>query len=172
MRNFLHSIVHLSGVLNDFVGRTLAWLLPMMTAVSLTVIICAAVFRAGWVWLGELTVYMHAMLLMLGAAYTLRADGHVRIDIFYSRMSPRGQAWVNLGGSLFLLTPICLFILYYSLPYVASSWRVLEVSPEGEGLPAVFLLKTCMPLAVALLLLEGLSLAAKSLLTLLPPKSA
>ncbi|MGI9298261.1 MAG: TRAP transporter small permease subunit [Gammaproteobacteria bacterium] len=141
-----------------------------MTVVTLAVIAGAAGFRAGRIWASELVVYMHAFLFMLAAAYTLRHDGHVRIDVFYGRFSARGRAWINLAGAVFLLLPTCAVIAAYSLPYIAASWAVLEHSPEGGGLPAVFLLKTVIALFAATMILEGLALAARSLLVILSPR--
>ena len=161
----LRGIIALSAMLNRSIGNTLPWLLPMMTILTLFIIVCG-LFRSGWVWLGETVVYMHGILFMLSAAYTLHADAHVRIDVIYGRLSARGKAWINLGGALLLLLPTCAIIGGYSLEYVAASWAVWEHSAEGDGLPAVFLLKTCLPLAAALLLLESLAIAAKSWLIL------
>ncbi len=162
----LRGVVSFSGWVNESVGRVLSWLLPAMTATVLTIIVCGSIFRVGWVWLGESVTYMHAALFMLAAAYALRCDAHARIDIFYRRMSPRGRAMVNLFGALFLLLPTCVVILIYAVPYAADSWKNLEHSSEGGGLPLVFLLKTCIPLSAALLALEGLAMAARSVLEL------
>lgn len=164
----LRGIVRASEVVNENAGRILSRLLPLMTVVMLAIIVGASVFRVGRVWAAEAVVYMHAFLFMLAAAYTLLHDGHVRIDVFYGRMSEKTRAWVNLLGALFLLLPTCAAIAAYSLPYIAASWAVREHSPEGGGLPAVFLLKTCIAGFAAMMTLEGLALAAKSLLVLLP----
>lgn len=163
--HLLHGIVRTANIVNGTVGRSLAWLLPLMTAMTLAIII-AGLFRVGRVWAGETIVYMHAFLFMLAAAYTLQHEGHVRIDILYGRMSARGRAWVNLLGVLFLLLPTCSVIAISSLPYIEASWKVLEHSPEGGGLPAVFLLKTTIAAFVVLMILEGLAMAAKSLLVI------
>lgn len=166
----LRGVIRAAEIFNGAAGRAVSWLLPLMAAATLAVVVFGAVFRIGWVWLGETVVYMHAVLFLLASAHTLRHDGHVRIDVFYARLSPKGKARVNLFGALFLLLPTCAVILAYSLPYAAASWRVLEHSPEGEGLPGVFLLKSCLPLAAFMLALEGLALAAKSVLTLAEKK--
>ena len=102
---------------------------------------------------------------MLGAAYTLKHDGHVRVDIVFQRCSVRTQGWINLFGTLFLLMPVAGFILWSSWEYVGDSWAVKESSRSSGGLPGVFLIKTLIPTMACLLLLQGLSLAARSLLT-------
>jgi TRAP-type mannitol/chloroaromatic compound transport system permease small subunit len=90
----------------------------------------------------------------------------VRVDIFYSHFSARGKAWVNsLGGIVFLL-PLCIFIALASWNYVADSWAIRETSPEPGGIPAVFLLKTLLPLMALNLLLQGLAEILRSALVL------
>jgi TRAP-type mannitol/chloroaromatic compound transport system permease small subunit len=113
-------------------------------------------FDSGSIALQESVTYMHAMLFMLGAAYTLRQNGHVRVDIFYQRFSRRGRAWVDLLGTLVLLIPVCLFILSSSFDYVADAWSVKEGSREAGGLPYVYWLKSVILLMPLLLLLQGL----------------
>ena len=166
----LRGVVRAAEVVNESTGRAAARLLPLMTLMMLAIIVGGAVFRAGRVWAGETVVYMHAFLFMSAAAYTLRHDAHVRIDVFYGRASEKTRAWINLLGALFLLLPTCAAIAAYSLPYIAASWAVLEHSPEGGGLPAVFLLKTLIAVFAATMILEGLAMAARALLVILPPR--
>jgi TRAP-type mannitol/chloroaromatic compound transport system permease small subunit len=101
---------------------------------------------------------------MLGAAYTLKHDAHVRVDILYQKLTPRGRAWVDLLGTMLLLFPVCLFMLYSSLDYVASSWAIQEGSREAGGLDGVYLLKTAMPVMAILLLLQGCSMLLRNIL--------
>lgn len=117
----------------------------------------------GWIALQESVMYLHASVFMLGSAYTLNDNSHVRVDVFYRKFSPVQQAWVNIGGAVLLLIPVCVFILVYSFSYVAESWRLLEGSKEAGGLPLVFVLKTLIPLAAITLLLQGVSEIIKSL---------
>ena len=123
-------------------------------------------FNLGWIWMQESVVYMHGMLFMLTAGYTLLKQGHVRVDIFYRPANRRYKAAVDLFGALFLLWPTCLVILYYGYPYVMDSWIVLEGSKEAGGIPGVFLLKTTLLLGALLLGLQGLAQAGTSLLIL------
>ena len=111
-------------------------------------------------------MYLHAISFMLGIAYALKHDEHVRVDIFYSRLSARGQAWVNLSGHLLLLLPVALSFGYLSISYVSASWRILEGSSEVGGIPAIFLLKTLIPLFALTLLAQGLAEIARALITL------
>jgi TRAP-type mannitol/chloroaromatic compound transport system permease small subunit len=93
-------------------------------------------------------------------------DGHVRVDIVYQRLSARGQALVNLLGALLLLLPVCTFLLWISWDYVATAWSLHEGSPEAGGLPYVYLLKTLIPLAAGLLILQAISQVLHSLTTI------
>lgn len=107
---------------NRTVGVLVSWLALAMVLVTFAVVVLRYAFDAGSIALQESITYMHAILFMLGAAYTLQQDGHVRVDIFYQRFSRRGRAWVDLLGTLLLLVPICLFLLASSWDYVLSSW--------------------------------------------------
>ena len=112
-------------------GRVIAWLTLGMVLITFTVVILRYLFESGSIALQESVSYLHAMVFMLAAAYTLKHDGHVRVDIFYQRFTARGRAWVDLLGTLLLLFPVCLFIFFSSLGYVAASWSLLEGSREA-----------------------------------------
>ena len=112
-------------------------------------------------------MYKRQALFLVGAAYTLKHEGHVRVDIFYRKFSPRTRAWVDLGGTLLLLLPVCLFIFIASYDYVAQSWALQEGSREAGGLDGVFLLKSLILVMAGLLVLQGLSQAIQRLLLLL-----
>jgi len=149
-------------------GRAAAWLTLFMVIVTFVVVIMRYVFDAGLIWVQESVVWMHAVVFMVGAAYTLRAEDHVRVDVFYRTMSTRRRAWVDLIGVLVFLLPLCLFLGWKSFDFVTVSWRIHESSRESGGLPYPFipLLKSVllfMPVAVAL---QGLSLFLGSLRTL------
>jgi len=141
---------------NGLLGPVVAWLALVMVLVTFLVVVLRYAFDAGSIALQESVTYMHATLFMLGIAYTLQQDGHVRVDIFYQRFSRRGRAWVDLLGTLVLLVPICLFVLASSWGYVAESWSVHEASREAGGLPYVYLLKTLQIVMPVLVLIQGL----------------
>ena len=139
-----------------------------MVIVTFVVVIMRYVFDAGLIWVQESVVWMHAVVFMLGAAYTLRAEEHVRVDIFYRSMSERRRAWVDLIGVITFLLPLCCFMAWASFDFVTQSWSIGESSRESGGLPYPFvpLLKSVlllMPLAVSL---QGLSMFARSINTL------
>lgn len=143
--------------ISEMTGRGIAWLSIFMVIVAFTVVVARYVFNTGWIAVQELVTYLHSFIFMLGAAYTLKHEGHVRVDIFYRKMSFRRKAMVDMGGIVFLLLPVCLFILWSSWDYVGSSWKLLEGSQETDGLPLVFLLKTAIPLMCLLLILQGIA---------------
>jgi TRAP-type mannitol/chloroaromatic compound transport system permease small subunit len=153
--------------LNQKVGKAVSWLLLAMTLVTLAVVILRYVFSLGFIWLQESYVWLNGIAFMLGAGYTLLKDGHVRVDIFYRPASPRLRAWVDLAGSLLLLLPMVAVAFVFSVPYVWAAWERLETSREAGGLPALFLLKSVLLVFCLLLGLQGLALAARSLLALI-----
>lgn len=141
----------------DVCGRLLAWLLLAMALLTTAVVVLRYGFNTGSIMAQEAIIYLHGCVFMLGAAYTLQHDGHVRVDIFYRKFSPRGQAWINAVGGILFLMPLCGFILVSSWDYVAASWVIRESSAEAGGVPAVFLLKTLLPLLALNLFLQALA---------------
>ena len=126
-----------------------------MGIVTFAVVVLRYLFDTGWIAVQESITYMHAAVFLIGAAYTLQQDAHVRVDIFYSRFNEQTRAWVDLCGALFMLMPFMFFIAWMSWEYVISSWDVLESSREAGGLPGVFLLKSLMLVMTALLMLQA-----------------
>ena len=147
-------------------GRFIAWLTLGMVVITFTVVVLRYLFHSGSIALQESITYLHAAQFMLGAAWTQKQDGHVRVDIFYSKQNRRTRAWTDLLGTLLLLFPVCGFILYSSLDYVAASWSVQEGSQEAGGLDAVFLLKTAIPLMAVLLMLQGCAIILNNILVI------
>jgi len=147
-------------------GRIIAWAALLMVLIQFTVVMMRYVFGLSSVWMQESIIYLHGILFMLAAGYTLYCDGHVRVDIFYREASPKYKATIDLIGTVMFLWPVALLVIYVSWPYVASSWRVLEGSRETSGIPAVFLLKTIIPVFAVFIILQGLSTVLRSILTL------
>ncbi|MDA0684519.1 MAG: TRAP transporter small permease subunit [Bacteroidetes bacterium] len=114
----------------------------------------------------ELQWYLFSLLFLLGAAYTLRHNAHVRVDIVYTNLSLKGRAWVDLLGTLIFLFPFCVLMLWVSWPAVMNSWEVLEMSPDPGGLPR-YPIKTAIPVAFMLVFIQGVSMMIRSLAVLL-----
>lgn len=147
MTRALARVVRTIDAANNAIGRGVAWLTALMVAATCVVVLLRYGFGIGATALQEGVTYMHAAVFLLAAAYTLNVDGHVRVDIFYGRWSRRAQHWLNLAGSLGLLLPFAAFLFAASLGYVADSWARLETSPQPDGLPFVYLLKSLMLVA-------------------------
>jgi len=145
-------------------GEWVSWLTLLMVLVMFGLVALRYWFDTGWIWLQESVTWMHAAIFMLGAAYTLAEEGHVRVDIFYRDMSPEHKAWVDLLGTLIFLLPFTGFITWISWQYVELSWAIRETSPESGGLPYPWipLLKSFIPAASLLLMLQGLVLLTRS----------
>ena len=153
-------LVRLTGILDSFTeitGRTLAWLNIAMVLLTFTVVVMRYVFDQASIFMQETVIYTHATVFLLASAYTLKHNEHVRVDILYQRLSGKGKALVDLLGTLFLLLPVVIFILVTSWDYVMRSWRILETSPETSGIPAVFLLKTLIPVMCVLMIVQGIA---------------
>lgn len=112
--------------------------------------------------------YLFSALFLFGASWTLKEDAHVRVDVLYGRLSPRGKAWIDLVGTLVFLLPFCAFVIYVSWGPVMESWRTLEASPDPGGLPR-YPIKTLLPVAFGLLILQGISMAARKAALLFGP---
>ena len=147
---------------NAAVGRGAAWLTLFVVVVQFAVVVLRYAFDFGSSRLSESIIYGHAGLFMLAAAWTLQTGGHVRVDVFYAEASPRTRALVDLGGSLLLLLPFMTVLAWFAAPYVSRSWVIFESSRETSGLPAVFLLKTLIPVFALLMALQGVSQAIKA----------
>ena len=153
--------------LSEATGRAAAWLSLLLVVVMITIVVLRYGLQMGSVALQESVMYINGALFVFGAGYTLKAQRHVRVDIFYSRLSFRGKAVVDCGGALLFLLPAVGFIFFISWDYVALAWRIREGSPETSGLPFVYLLKSLILVLAALLALQGIAELIKSLRTLI-----
>ncbi|RLA24796.1 MAG: C4-dicarboxylate ABC transporter permease [Gammaproteobacteria bacterium] len=167
--SFFQRSVRVIDSLNERVGRFVSWLTLAMVLITFCIVVLRYLFDLSWVMMQESIIYLHGLVFMLGAAYTLKHDGHVRVDIIYQRCTPKIKAWIDLLGTVFLLFPVAGFILWSSWGYVLDSWDILEASRNSGGLPFVYLLKTCLLLMSGLLILQGLSLLMSKLVYLFAP---
>jgi TRAP-type mannitol/chloroaromatic compound transport system permease small subunit len=158
-------LIYVINHVNEWIGKGVAWLTLVMVLTTFTIVILRYAFDIGWIALQESVAYMHSLVFMLGVAYTLNHNAHVRVDIFYQRWSARTRAWIDCLGALFLLLPFSGFILWSSWEYVADSWAILEGSRNSGGLPGIFLLKSCIVLMAVLLMLQGVAMFLQNMLT-------
>jgi TRAP-type mannitol/chloroaromatic compound transport system permease small subunit len=148
--------------LNERVGRAISWLTAGTVALMFAIVVWRYAFARGSVALQEATLWMHSAVFMLGAAFALKRDAHVRVDVLYQRLSARGKAICDMLGTVLFLLPFAAFLVYVSWDYVAASWSLREGSKEPGGLPGVFVLKTLIPLCGALLALQGIANALRA----------
>ncbi|MGF1473935.1 MAG: TRAP transporter small permease subunit [Geminicoccaceae bacterium] len=142
---------------NRTVGNLICWCAAAMVLLQFMVVVLRYVFGISFIFLDEGVLYLHGALFMLGAGYTLLVQGHVRVDIFFSRWSAGGQARLNLVGHLLFLLPAMTTLLVISLPSVRRSWAILEGPISVGGIPASFLLKSLIPAFCVLVIIQGLS---------------
>ena len=169
----MHALLVLSrGIdrLSGWIGRALSW-------VALALIALGVINVFGRYLGAELGMQLSSnalleaqtqafdLIFLLGACYLLQRDGHIRIDIVHARLSPRVRAWIDIVGTLLVLIPSCALLVWLSVDYVGDAWSRLETSPNPGGLP-LYPIKTVIPLAFGLLLLQGLSELIKRVDTL------
>lgn len=157
--------------INSWIGKAVAWLTFVLVLLICTDVALRYIFSFSQAGFYELEWHLFAAIFLLGAAYTLRYDKHVRVDVFYTRFSTRTKAWVNLIGTFIFLLPFCFVIMYTSVPFVSDSYAILESSPDPGGLPYRFIIKSTIPIGFGLLLLQGLSEILKSIGIILKPST-
>ncbi|VAW85972.1 TRAP dicarboxylate transporter, DctQ subunit, unknown substrate 6 [hydrothermal vent metagenome] len=148
----------------EWSGRCVSWLtLALVLLVSYDVTM-RYLFQDGSVALQELEWHIFALIFLLGAAYTLKHDEHVRVDLIYHArwMSERRRAWVDLFGTLFFLLPFCILIIVSAWPFVENSYELNEHSPDPGGLPYRYLIKMMIPLCFVLLAVQGVAIIIRS----------
>ena len=152
--------------LNGAIGKSVAWLSIIMALIVFFLVLLRSTMDVGSIAAQELVTYLHATLFMLAMAYTLKGDGHIRVDIFFRRMTPIPRAWINILGTILFLIPFALFLIVISWDSTLTSWAIKEGSSNTGGIPAAFLLKTLVPLGGAVLLLQGIAEVLRNLHTL------
>lgn len=145
--------------LAEWTGRTIAWVMVPMVVVQFVIVALRYIFDIGWIWMQEGVLWMHAATFMLATAYTLHHDEHVRVDIFYRKLTSRGRTVVDVLGTLLLMLPMMIFLIIVSWDYVSVSWSIREGSREAGGLPYPFvpLLKSAIPLTAGLVCVQGVA---------------
>ncbi len=165
--NVLRGYIRCIDWLNEKIGYCTSWLTTLMMLVVCYDVFTRYVLKSSSVAIQELEWHLFGLIFLLGAAYTLKADKHVRVDVLYTRFSPKGQAWVNFLGSLIFLIPFSMLVVWASFNFVRNSYMMGETSPNPGGLPARYILKACIPTGFFLVFLQAISLTFKSLLTIL-----
>jgi TRAP-type mannitol/chloroaromatic compound transport system permease small subunit len=150
--------------LNRWVGLVVSWFTLGTVLVCFATVYTRYALNTNYTWLQDLYVWQHAAVIVLGAAYTMVIGGFVRVDIFYSKWSPRRRAWADLVQTVLFLIPFMLICLWAFWVLTRNSWVADEASPNPGGLPNYWLLKGTLVVLGVLVLLQGLAIVARSLL--------
>lgn len=170
MKRLCMKLAHTIDRVNHAIGRVLGWLVCALVLIgSYNTLVRYAGRWFGWqassnAYL-ELQWYLFSVIFLLGMAYNLRHNAHVRVDVLYGRLSPRAQNWINILGTLLFLIPFCWIMLTLSMKPVVNAWSIREMSPDPGGLPR-YPIKTMIPIAFALLLAQAISETIKNIVAL------
>ena len=162
LSSYLSTFLSRVDLFNRLMGKFCYGVVLLAVFLQFSIVVTRYVFGFNVIWLQDLVTYGHAMIFMLGSAATYAYDGHVRIDIFYNKLDCEDKARVDFYGVLFLLYPFCLFMLWFSVPYVYESWLHLEGSFQTMGLQLVYLLKSLLLIFPISLMLQGAFTASKA----------
>ena len=151
------------------IGKLSTWLALALITIILFDVVTRRFLVLGSTKLQELEWHIHTVLFMFCVGFTYLADGHVRIDLFRAKMSRRVQEWIELVGCLIFIIPFCGILFYLSIDYAYDSFVDKEVSSAGTGLPHRWIIKSCLSIGFALLLLSGICNALKRVIVLFGP---
>ncbi|MEA3333727.1 MAG: TRAP transporter small permease subunit [Pseudomonadota bacterium] len=169
--NFLKKISQFIDAVNEKTGLFAAWLTTVMVLTVVYDVVMRYGFKKGNIAVQEMEWHLFAMVFLIGAAYSLKKDAHVRVDIVYAKLSTKQKAWIDLLGTFIFLIPFSLMIIYSCRGFIESSWAVREISPDPGGLPGRYILKAMIPAGFLLLILQGISQAIKNLLVIVGKES-
>lgn len=166
LSGFQFTLIQLIDGFNARIGEWVKWLLVAMVVSVAFGVIALSIFGQSSTKYDESATYFHALVILLGSAATLLAGQHVRVDIFYSKMSVKNKAFVDLLGFYTLLVPFCIVLIWNAQSFVGLAWVSLEGSAESDGIRGVFILKTCISLFAIMMIAQGLSIAGRAALLL------
>ena len=166
MINLLKRYISFSDRIIEWTGSKISWLTGLLVLIICYDVIMRYLFNSSSVAIYELEWHIFALIFLLGAAFALKHDRHVRVDVFYSKFPKKIKALVNLLGTLLFLLPFCWILVTEGFDFVANSFRFLESSPDPGGLPSRYLIKGAIPIGFSLLLIQAISLICSSILVL------
>ncbi len=164
---FIEKLVNFIDNISEKIGSLVSWICTLMVLVVFYDTIMRYAFNKGNVALQELEWHLFAVVFLLGAAYTLKEGGHVRVDILYMSFSKKTKAWIDFIGTFVFLIPFAIMVILSSKIFIQNSWLVREVSPDPGGLPARYLLKAMIPFGFSLLIIQGVSEALKNFMVIM-----
>lgn len=169
-------VVRAISALNALIGNIFSWLSLAIVLVCFTVVVQRYLFSTTHLWMQDLYVWLNGAMFTAVAGFALLRNDHVRVDIFYRPASVRSKAIIDLIGVIVFLLPFCWIVYRYGLPFVSRSWRIHEGSANIGGMPGLYILKSFILVFAALIALQGIAMALRSILVLarqeelLPPK--
>lgn len=143
-------------------GRVVSWLSLAVVLLMFATVAMRYLFNTGAPWQTELVLSLHAVAFLAAMGYTLQEGEQVRVDVLYAHFTPRRKAWVNLLGSVLLLMPLCVLLIWFSWSFVGSSWALREASSEYNGMPGIFLVKSFLVIGPGLLMVQGIAAALRA----------
>jgi len=159
----MQKVIDFLDWIGEKTGTLVSWVVAFLALVIGLDVIIRYIFEFTYVWIIEIEIYLFGMLFLLASGYTFKHHKHVRVDVFYNKLSKKGKAWVDLLGGMFLFIPWCYVVIVTSWYYGLSSFMIGERSPQAGGLPALYVLKLCITLGFTLLLLQGIAQMLKSI---------
>jgi len=159
---FLRLLVRLIDGFNEKIGIVISWLTTLLVLVVCYDVFTRYFLRSSSVAVQEMEWHIFAVIFLLGAAFTLKHEGHVRVDVFYSVMSPKSKAIIDLLGGLVFLIPFSILVIWTSQGFISMSWAIQETSPDPGGLPYRYLLKAMIPVGFVLVLMQGVAMTIRA----------
>ncbi|MEL6719565.1 MAG: TRAP transporter small permease subunit [Bacteroidota bacterium] len=162
----MDKVIFSINTINEKIGKLASWLTTALVVLIVIDVVLRYFLKDTAAWIIELEWHFFAIIFLLGGAYAFKEDKHVRVDLFYSNFSERDKAWVNLLGSLLLLVPWCIAIMWFAEKYARLSFQIGEGSPDPGGLPARYIIKSVIVIGFLLLSLQAVAVVLQSILTL------
>jgi TRAP-type mannitol/chloroaromatic compound transport system permease small subunit len=158
----LRSLARRIDAFQEAVGRAVSWLMLLLVIVVFGDVLFRYLLNTGWVFVQELEWHLFGTIYLLAGGYTLLYNEHVRVDVFYAKLSPRRRAWMDFILIFVFFFPSCALIIYTAWPFVVNAWTFGEGSPDPGGIPARWVVKSMIIAGFALLILQGISQAIKN----------
>lgn len=150
----------ISDRIDGFVGIfhvVINWIWVVLVLLIVVNVLLRYYFGTNLIWLEEMQWHLYSVGWMIGLAYALQLDGHVRVDVVAENFPPRPRAWIELLGLLLLVLPLCAIILYWAWPFVTRAYQINEISAAPGGLHYRWAIKAVILVAFALVALAALS---------------
>jgi TRAP-type mannitol/chloroaromatic compound transport system permease small subunit len=162
--------IKITNQLNEWMGKAANWVATFLVLLICLDVSMRYIFKFSSVAVYELEWHLFSIIFLFGAGYTLKKDKHVRVDIFYAKMSPQKKAIVNLLGYLLFLIPFCIIIMKGCIPYIKVSYLMHEKSTDPGGLPMRYVSKSLIMIGFFFLLMQGIAQTFQSILYLMGKK--